>query len=314
MSKVSIIVPVYNTSKQLRKCLNSLVNQTEKDIEIIIINDGSTDNSEKIISEYKNNYNELIKYYSKKNEGIAKARNFGIEKANSDYILFIDSDDYIDETLIEKLMPYINDNINIIKFKLQKVDQDGKIIEKVNGPIFNKINGGDAFNKLYCEDILLDSPCLYLIKKKLFIENNFTFKRTYHEDFGLIPLLIVNAQSFVSTPYYLYSYVQAPNSITRNSDYKKTIKKFEDVLFHYDNALNEIKNMNLNKKVKENIKIFYTNAVILKIQELKEQDKNKYIREIKKRKMYRNIKPRNIKQLVKRILFRCNIKLYLKMR
>lgn len=314
MSKVSIIVPVYNTSKQLRKCLNSLVNQTEKDIEIIIINDGSTDNSEKIISEYKNNYNELIKYYSKKNEGIAKARNFGIEKANSDYILFIDSDDYIDETLIEKLMPYINDNIDIIKFKLQKVNQDGKIIEKVNGPIFNKINGGDAFNKLYCEDILLDSPCLYLIKKKLFIENNFTFKRTYHEDFGLIPLLIVNAQSFVSTPYYLYSYVQAPNSITRNSDYKKTIKKFEDVLFHYDNALNEIKNMNLNKKVKENIKIFYTNAVILKIQELKEQDKNKYIREIKKRKMYRNIKPRNIKQLVKRILFRCNIKLYLKMR
>lgn len=314
MSKVSIIVPVYNTSKQLHKCLNSLVNQTEKDIEIIIINDGSTDNSEKIISEYKNNYNELIKYYSKKNEGVAKARNFGIKKANSDYILFIDSDDYIDETLIEKLMPYINDNIDIIKFKLQKVNQDGKIIEKVNGPIFNKINGGDAFNKLYCEDILIDSPCLYLIKKKLFIENNFTFKRTYHEDFGLIPLIIVNAQSFVSTPYYLYSYVQAPNSITRNSDYKKTIKKFEDALFHYDNALNEIKNMNLNKKVKENIKIFYTNAVILKIQELKEQDKNKYIREIKKRKMYRNIKPRNIKQLVKRILLRCNIKLYLKMR
>lgn len=314
MSKVSIIVPVYNTSKHIPKCLDSLVNQTVKDIEIIIINDGSTDDSEKIIKEYKNKYEELITYYSKENEGIAKTRNFGIEKANSDYILFIDSDDYVDKTLIEKLIPYINEDIDIIKFKLQRVNQQAEILEKVNGPIFEKTTGEKAFNKLYCEDVLIDSPCVYLMKKKLFDENKFTFKRTYHEDFGLIPLIIVNAQSFVSTPYYLYSYVQAPNSITRNSDYNKTIKKFEDALFHYDNAMNEIKKMNFDKKVEENIKIFYTNAVILKIYELKGKDKNKYIKEIRKRKMYKNIKFRNLKQLVKRILLICNIKLYLKMR
>ena len=122
MSKVSIIVPVYNTGAKLKKCLDSLVNQTVKDIEIIIINDGSTDNSEEVIKEYiKNNSKEnedktesnsvKIEFYSKENEGIAKTRNYGIEKANSDYILFVDSDDYIDLKLVEKLLPYIEQDI-----------------------------------------------------------------------------------------------------------------------------------------------------------------------------------------------------------
>lgn len=314
MSKVSIIVPVYNTSKHLRKCIDSLVNQTQKDIEIIIINDGSTDNSEAIIKEYMNKYSSIIKYYSKENEGVAKTRNFGIEKATSDYVLFIDSDDYIDKCLIEKLMPYINQKIEMIKFKLQRVDKNGNILEKVDGPVFSKITGQEAFNKLYCEDVLLDSPCVYLIKKTLFTENNFKFKRKYHEDFGLIPLIIITAKSITSTPYYLYYYVQAPNSITRNEDYSKTIGKFNDALFHYDNALNEINNMNLDKMVEENIKIYYTNALILKLNELNNQDKTKYIKQIRKRKMYKNIKVRNIKQLIKRILLAINIKLYLKMR
>ena len=95
MSKVSIIVPVYNTSSKLHKCLDSLVNQTIKDIEIIIVNDGSTDNCEQVVNEFKIKYNNIIKYYYKINEGVAKARNFGIKKANSDYIFFVDSDDYI---------------------------------------------------------------------------------------------------------------------------------------------------------------------------------------------------------------------------
>lgn len=314
MSKVSIIVPVYNTSKQLRNCLDSLVNQTNKDIEIIIINDGSTDDSESIIKEYLKKYENLITYYSKENEGIAKTRNFGIEKAKSDYILFVDSDDYIDIHLIEKLMPYINKKIDLIKFKLQRVNENGDVLEKVDGPVFDEMSGGEAFNRLYSEDVLIDSPCVYLINKKLFMENKFKFKRTYHEDFGLIPLIIVKARTCVSTTYYLYSYVQAPNSITRNDSYKKTIIKMEDVLFHYDNAISEINKMNLDKTVEENIKIFYTNAVVLKLNELKDKDKNKYIQEIKKRKMYKNIKVRNIKQLLKRILLTCNVKLYLKIR
>ena len=327
MSKVSIIVPVYNTATKLKKCLDSLVNQTVKDIEIIIINDGSTDNSEEVIKEYIENYRKItqnesekkcntvkIEFYSKENEGIAKTRNYGIEKANSDYILFVDSDDYIDEKLVKKLSKYIEQNIDIIKFKLQRVNENDEILEKTDGPVFENVTGQEGFNKLYSQDVLLDSPCVYLIKKELFEKNKLSFKRTYHEDFGLIPLLIVSAKNMVSTPYYLYSYVQSSNSLMRNNDYNKTLKRIEDIWFHYDNAMKYIDKIELEKTTKENIKIYYTNAVILKVYELQTKEQKEFIKEIKKRKMYKNIKARNLKQLIKRYLLKFNIKLYIKMR
>lgn len=317
MPKISFIVPVYNTGLYIKKCLDSIINQTFKEkIEIILINDGSTDNSDELIKEYIENSNskDLMKYYTKKNEGIAKTRNFGIDKANGEYIFFVDSDDYIDKETIKMLKPYIDNDIDIIKFKLQRIDKNNNILEKVDGPVFEETSGEEAFNMLYSEDVLLDSPCVYVIKRNMFTQNNFKFNRTYHEDFGLIPLIILKAKSFVSIPDYLYYYVQGENSITRNDDYSKTIKKFEDALYHYDNAIEKIKKMNLNKKSKENAKIFYTNAVILKLYEIKEEDENKFIKEIEKRKMYKNIKPRNIKQIIKRNLLHFNVKLYLKMR
>ena len=317
MPKISFIVPVYNTGLYIKKCLDSIINQTFKEeIEIILIDDGSTDNSDELIKEYieKNNSKDIIKYYTKENEGIAKTRNFGIDKANGEYIFFVDSDDYIGKETIKMLKPYIDNDIDIIKFKLQRIDKNNNILEKVDGPVFEETSGEEAFNMLYSEDVLLDSPCVYVIKRNMFTQNNFKFNRTYHEDFGLIPLIILKAKSFVSIPDYLYYYVQGDNSITRNNDYEKTIKKFEDALFHYDNAIEKINKMNLNRKSKENAKIFYTNAVILKLYEIKDEDKNKFIKEIEKRKMYKNIKPRNIKQIIKRNLLHFNVKLYLKMR
>ncbi|MCI8778348.1 MAG: glycosyltransferase family 2 protein [Bacilli bacterium] len=100
---ISIIIPVYNTEDYLDKCLSSIINQTYKNIEIIIIDDGSTDNSKKIIKQYMNK-DCRISYYYQNNSGVAIARNSGIDKAQGDYIAFIDSDDYIDLTFIEKCM------------------------------------------------------------------------------------------------------------------------------------------------------------------------------------------------------------------
>lgn len=316
MAKVSIIIPVYNTGKHIERCLNSIMTQTKKmDLEVIIINDGSTDDSENIVKQYIENHKEFlnIKYYSKENEGVAQTRNFGIEKAISDYIMFIDSDDYIESRTLEILEKYIEQDIDLIKFKLQRVDENDNVIEEVDGPVFDKITGQEAFNKLYGEDVLLDSPCVYVIKKKLFTENNFKFQRTYHEDFGIIPFIILTAKTVISIHEYLYKYVQAPDSITRTEDYEKTIKKMEDVLFHYDNMLKTIEILDLEEITKENVKIYYTNAIILKLRELKRETQNHCIEEIQKRKMYRNIKPRNLKQLIKRLLLRWNIKLYLKL-
>ena len=102
MTKVSIIVPVYNVEQYLEKCLNSLVNQTIKDFEIIIVNDGTKDSSQKIIDKYAKNYS-FIKSYIKENGGLSSARNYGIKKATGEYLAFVDSDDYVTEDMYEKM-------------------------------------------------------------------------------------------------------------------------------------------------------------------------------------------------------------------
>lgn len=103
MIKVSIIVPVYNVEQYLRKCLNSLVNQTLDEIEIIIVNDGTKDNSESIILEFIDKYPNKIIYLKKENGGLSDARNYGIPYARGEYITFLDSDDYVEYDIYEKL-------------------------------------------------------------------------------------------------------------------------------------------------------------------------------------------------------------------
>ncbi len=102
MAKVSVIVPVYNVEKYLEECIESLINQTLTDIEIICINDGSTDNSLKILEELQKKDNR-IKIINQKNSGVSSARNNGIENATGEYIGFVDSDDWIDSDYYEKL-------------------------------------------------------------------------------------------------------------------------------------------------------------------------------------------------------------------
>ena len=109
MPKVSVIVPVYNVEKYIEKCLNSLVNQTLKDIEIIIVNDGSKDNSDKIIKIYQEKYDNII-YLTKKNGGLSDARNYGIPYAKGEYIAFLDSDDYVENDIYEKMYNKAKEN------------------------------------------------------------------------------------------------------------------------------------------------------------------------------------------------------------
>lgn len=103
MYLLSIIVPVYNTEKQLKTCLDSLICQTNQQVELVVINDGSTDHCEEIIKEYMKKYPEKITYYTKPNTGVADTRNFGIQKAQGKYIGFVDSDDYIEFDLVQML-------------------------------------------------------------------------------------------------------------------------------------------------------------------------------------------------------------------
>ena len=313
MCKLSIIVPIYNAGDNLKKCLESIIAQDLENTEILAINDGSTDNSGEIVKKYETENPGKITYYEKENTGVADTRNFGISKAKGKYILFIDSDDFINEGLIKELKKYIEQDIDIIKFKLERVNENGDILEKVDGAVFDKCNGQTAFDMLCFNDVLLDSPCIYMFKKQLFEENNLKFKvNTEHEDFGLIPLIILKAKSIISINTYGYCYLQTNGSITRNEDYSKTLKKVNDTLLHYDNMLEFINKENLKETTIKNLKTYYTNAIILKLKELKKEDLDIYIQKIRKRNMVDNIQVNNMKQFVKKLILRINIKLYLK--
>ena len=229
--------------------------------------------------------------------------------------MFLDSDDYIDTNLYSIIKQYMKKDIELIKFKLQRIDENGNILEKVDGPIFETTTGEEGFENLYALDVLLDSPCVYIIKKEIFMRNKLLFNvGTEHEDFGLIPFVIVLAKTMISIGFYGYEYVQSNGSITRNNNYGKTKKKAYDALKQYDEALVKIEKHNINKKTADYLKTYYTNAILLKTETLEKKDQNQYIKEIKKRKMIKNIKANNIRQMLRKIILLLSIKQYLKLR
>ena len=142
MPKVSVIVPVYNVEKYLSKCLDSLVNQTLKDIEIIVVNDGTKDNSQSIIDKYTKKYSKKIKSYIKENGGLSSARNYGLKYAKGEYISFIDSDDYVDLQMFEKMYnEAINHKFDIVVCDTINVYEDKEVYIKSNlGYSDNDIN------------------------------------------------------------------------------------------------------------------------------------------------------------------------------
>ena len=315
MPKISVIIPVYNTEKYIEKCLESLAKQTMQDFEVIIVNDGSTDNSKKVIKDYMKNSNLDIKYLEKENGGLASARNYGVERALGKYISFLDSDDYLDKNLFSKLEKYMDEDIDLIKFKMKTVDEKENVIEKLDGPVFDVCTGEEGYKKLCTTDKYMDPACIYLYRREFFLENNFKYKLRYHEDFGLTSLIMIQAKSFVSTEFFGYNYLQTEESLTRGKDYKKDVDRAKDMLAHYDNMITLIDAYyNISDETKDLVKRYYTNSVVLKADTLKGEDKKRYIKEIKDRFMYRNIKPENLKQKVKRILLKYNVSLYLKMR
>ena len=303
MPQISIIIPFNNGKKYLKNCLNNITAISYNDYEIVLVDDFSNDNFEEIATKYKK-----TKYYytAEKSRGVGNARNIGIKKAKGKYIMFLDVDDTIDKELLKNLKNYMDKDVEMIKYKMKII---GKKEIYADGPIFDVINGEEGFNKLCFKDKYLDSPCLYLIKKELFERTSLKFeKNVYHEDFGLIPLLIANAKSIVSTKIYGYNYFQSENSIMRNNDYLKHIKKVEDKFFLYDKIYEKLEKMNLKKETKQNLLEYYTNSIISGIKDLKINDRNSFKKEIMEKGMIDNLRVRNLKQKIRKELIKLRLK------
>lgn len=234
MSKISVIVPIYNSEIYLRKCLDSLVNQTLKDIEIILVNDGSTDSSEKIIKEYTEKYENIV-YVYQNNSGQASARNNGISIAKGEYLAFLDSDDYIAENAYEILWKEICDKkCDVICFNYY-IDKGG-LIEK-NGEYV--VNPDNTVSKYILNEA---SPWNKVIKKELFIKNKLGFLEDHiYEDLALIPTLALYTESIYYCNEYLYYYNIHDNSTMRQKKFNVKMLDIYDVVEHLYEKFNSPK-------------------------------------------------------------------------
>lgn len=212
--KVSVIIPIYNTQQYLRKCLDSLLNQTLDDFEIIMVDDGSTDNSAEIAKEYERNNGIIFRYVYKENGGQASARNIGINISLGDYLGFVDSDDWVSADYLEKLyLGCINNNAEISMCGIYRIWDNGLKKEFKSG--FHK-NG--VYNNI--EAVLTKtsfSPWNKLFKKDLFKGLRFPESMVY-EDFAFIPQIIARAQQiyYISDKLYFY-YWRAGSTINNNN-------------------------------------------------------------------------------------------------
>ena len=198
MTKVSIIVPVFNTDKYLSECLDSIINQTFKDIEIICINDGSTDDSLKILDEYERKDSRL-KVFSQENQGLAASRNAGLKLASGEFVYFMDSDDILEITAIEELFMICEEkDLDMLLFKLINFDDETKeksLFDYYEMNFLNHIVGEDIFNY---EDIKN-----YLFEMAVSAPGKF-FKRTLISDITFPEGLI-----FEDNPFFMESIFKA---------------------------------------------------------------------------------------------------------
>ena len=310
MIKYSFIVPVYNTEKYLKKCLDSLVNQTYKDFEIIVVNDGSTDKSSSIISKYQKKYKNII-VIDKENEGLSMARNRGVQKSSGKYIIFVDSDDYVSNKLLEEVDKKIDDS-DILRFQIATEDEDYTKINEYHEEGFESMYGYDAFKNLSSYHFVEPAWC-YVIRKNYYIENKFSFKKgVYHEDFGLIPYVIYKARKVKSIDFIGYYYIQRNGSIMNNNDYKKTVKKAFDMLEQYKTMRLFAKNINRKNNLDDYFLSYISNSVIVKARELKKDEKKVYINELKKLNVFDGVLVNTKIRRFKKYLMKHNLNLYLK--
>ena len=212
MSDISIIIPAYNAEKYMRKCLDSLIHQTKKELEFIIVNDGSTDSTEEIIKSYQD---KRIKYFKNKNQGIGKTRNFGLTKATAKYILFLDSDDYLEKTACERLYQKIeNDDLDVVICDFYKEWENGNI-EEIHTPHFENASLKEN------PDILTEYLCPWakIYKRSLLEENKIKFvENLKYEDAPFVIETLVKAKKIGKIDECLNYYVIHGNSETTVRD------------------------------------------------------------------------------------------------
>lgn len=246
--KVSVIIPAYNAEKYLKECLDSVVNQTHKNVELIIVNDGSKDATKDILEEYKSKYSNVQVIHTE-NGGVSRARNIGLEYANGDYIMFLDSDDLLVANAIEILKSDLKDNnADIAGGMMNSEVSDSEI--SIEGTKATVWNGMEAIEKSLEDNPYTYSSCAKLFKRQVLDEIRFIEGRKIHEDSYFVFCSLMNQPTVVVRDAYIYKYRSNENSASHAAFSEKYFdilyfaeEKWKTIEEKYPQLLDKAKNM-----------------------------------------------------------------------
>ncbi len=228
--KISFIIPVYNVENYLQKCVESVLKQN-CDKEIILVDDGSTDGSGKICDDYAEKYPESITVLHKGNGGLSSARNAGLEKASGDLTMFVDSDDYIDDSAAEVIIGVFSDcDCDCVMFNgVRETGSEKTPVSRSES--FGPVKGSAFMARKIREKALWAPVTFYCYKRSLLADNDFYFKQgILSEDEQFTPRVLLKCEKICYTDYPIYYYVSREGSITCTKNPEKIKKRYFDMI------------------------------------------------------------------------------------
>lgn len=222
MPKLTVMIPVYNVEGYLCKCLDSVIYPQLDDYEIVLVNDGSTDSSGEICAEYAAKYPILIRVITTVNGGLGKARDVGIDAALGEYILFLDSDDYLSDNALPEMMEYLKQDFDMLFFDIRSVNEAGKLLKYIHGCAIEGEFTLETFPELLFE---MPSAWNKIYRRALFTENKIYYPgRVWYEDMYVTPHLYTKCGKMVSVHKPWHNYLQRAGSITNNKNTQRNLE------------------------------------------------------------------------------------------
>lgn len=229
MTKISIIIPVYNSEKYLKKCLDSILNQTYKDFEVLVINDGSKDQSWKVMEEYQQKDKRIL-IYNQENMGVAKTRNKGIQLAKGEYVTFVDNDDYLKNDYLEQFVNASLEN-DIVIGGYERVDTKGNVLHEFQ------------LKNTYWAKYTFITPWARIFKRSYLLENHIEFLSSPIGEDIYFNLQAYKSDKIKVIPYngycWLYNEESVSNTVHKGFNEKVDISKFLDLIYPLKNKENE---------------------------------------------------------------------------